>query len=386
LIHGKYLDKKNPMTNVVKELAQSVVSVVQPYLSEVLKLLHRDEQRDALAATFSETKKNQQRAVKVTACHRSFRQWRCRNGHTFAVPERSCGERLCPHCAHYRVGVLVKRLQKLLLERFGADKSRLRYTVLTIKNTKSLADGHQQLMEYWTRLRRSVFWKDYVAGSMIVFEVTYNAITETWHPHLNVLMEGEYIPVEALHQAWMKATKVRGEKEPRGEVVWIQAVNNGTANELIKYTCKTADLIGRPDAVDEFQAAMSGRRLIRTYGTFFRLKTDDEAEPQGLTCPTCDCAEVVRMGHVLPRQLAFDELCAKQGFMVVKESPPPAEVDFWERRATEFHPWELACPMHPPSPTLKAMDRMLQPTKDAIAAARQKLWDDYLVTGKELPQ
>ena len=369
------------MPNMMQGLAQSVGSAVQPYLSEVLKLLHRDEQRDALARTFSATKKNKHRAVGVIACHRSFRQWKCRNGHSFAVPERSCGERLCPHCAHYRVGVLVKRLQKVLLERFGGDKSRLRYTVLTIKNTASLAEGHQALMDFWTRLRRSEFWKRYVVGSMVAFECPFNPETQTWHPHLNVLMEGEYIPVEALHQAWMKATKVRGEKEPRGSVVWIQAVDDGTACELIKYTCKTLDLIDRPDAVDEFQEALSGRRLIRTYGTFFRLKTDDEAEPQGVTCPVCDCDEVLRMGPVLPRQLAFEEMCARQGFMAVREKPSPGDVAFWERRAVEFHPWEFRSHFHPPSALLKAMDGMLQPTKEALSAARAQLWEDYMNHG-----
>lgn len=338
------------MTNAVSEL-QEGSPPVQSYLSEETRLLSRNEQQREIAETFRRTKHNSHRVPKLSACRQSFRQWRCQNGHDFAVPEYSCGERLCPHCAHHRAGVLTKRLQKFLLAR---DVSRCRYAVLTIQNVDSLAEGRGFLFdEAWTSLRRSVFWKQYVVGAMVVFETTFDP-AKRWHPHLNVLMEGDYIPVEALRQAWMKATK------GRGEIVWIQAVTPGTAQELIKYTCKTTDLIGEPEAVDEFQAAMKGRRLVRTYGTFYGLPVEDEEKP-GVICPICDDPDVpvVRMGYVYPSQLVLDPRCLRDDKYGAKPRPP-GEVEKWEREAEQFYP-SLATPrLRPPSALLRHWDHAVK--------------------------
>lgn len=325
----------------------ALANLSQPFLTEECRLLSRNEQQRDLAETFRQTKNNSHRVPKLSACRQSFRQWHCENGHDFAVPEFSCGERLCPHCAHHRAGVLTKRLQKFLLAR---DVSRCRYAVLTIKNVDSLAEGREFLMDKaWTSLRRSVFWKQYVEGAMAVFETTFDP-EKRWHPHLNVLMEGDYIPVDALRQAWMKATK------GRGEIVWIQAVTPGTAQELIKYTCKTTDLIGQPAAVDEFQAAMKGKRLVRTYGTFYALPVEDEDNP-GVVCPICADPDVavVQCGYVYPSVLMHDARCLRDDKYGVKASPPE-EIEHWKRKATEFNTDAMIPRMRPPSPLLAKWD------------------------------
>ena len=72
-------------------------------------------------------------------------------------------------------------------------------------------------------------------GSIAVLEVTYNKRNRTWHPHLKVLIEGEYFPFAELNLAWKNAT------EGKGRTTHIQQANEGTVKELLKYTLKVAE-------------------------------------------------------------------------------------------------------------------------------------------------
>jgi hypothetical protein len=59
---------------------------------------------------------------------------------------------------------------------------------------------------------------------------------------------------------------------------------------------KIADLVGNPDALGEFLGAIARRRLVRTYGTFYRIiKLDDEENP-GEECPDCGSLVIVDLG------------------------------------------------------------------------------------------
>ena len=265
-------------------------------------------------------------AEKVLGCHKQYRHRRCINGHEWASPSAlardSCFVRLCPHCSHRKSQKQATKVQKFLV---GRPMSR--YVVLSERNSKNLAEGIRSLYQAWNSLRRSVCWKGKVKGSMAVLEVTYNKKKRTWHPHLNVLMEGEYFPFEELRQAWMKASK------GRGRTSFIQAADGGTPFELIKYTLKVAELkdspegqvyellIDDPEALDEFLSAVHGVRLIRTYGTFRSMaveEEEDEAETE--TCPDCgtDCwTEIVGCSV---DQLSFD--FEKKVFRVVR---PPTQ-------------------------------------------------------------
>jgi hypothetical protein len=136
-------------------------------------------------------------------------------------------------------------------------------------------------------------------GCIVAMEVTYNREDGTWHPHLNVLMQGDYFPFEELNQAWIAAT------QGRGQTSFIRAADAGTVRELIKYVTKVSDLLGKPHALDEFLTAVFRRRLVRTYGTFYGLPFDDEENP-GIVCPDCQSRTVVRLGYVPSYQITLD--------------------------------------------------------------------------------
>lgn len=305
------------------------------FLNQEFRLLDRYELQADLVEALQKTEHHTRLVPKVAACHKSFRHWRCRENHNWAEAENSCSVRVCPHCSHRRSKMLASRTQEFL-----SGMSGLRYVVLAEANTDDLKAGIASLWEAWTRLRRSVCWKRKVKGCIVALEVTYNCEEKTWHPHLNVLMDGEYFPFQELNLAWREAT---GEC---GRTSYIRAANEATVFELIKYVTKISDLLDDATALDEFLTASFGRRLIRTYGSFRGLKLSDEENPQELgKCPDCGPnhpVEVVQLGYVQPYQLSFD--FEKGVFRVARSS---LEIDRAMREATEFAPGFLPAPGHP---------------------------------------
>jgi hypothetical protein len=182
-------------------------------------------------------------------------------------------------------------------------KTGLRFATFSERNCRDgdLLKGIKSLWRAWNSLRRSVCWQRHVVGCVVAFEVTRGKDGKSWHPHLHVLMEGDYFPVEELRQRWVKATK------GRGQVVDIRQAYS--ARDLVKYVTKSADLIGDPAALDELLTAIYRMRILRTYGTFFALNVEDEDAP-GIECPDCQPlgihSSVVRLGYVPAHQVSLD--------------------------------------------------------------------------------
>jgi hypothetical protein len=315
----------------------------QKFLGKEFALLDRYELQDALVETLKDTKYCY-RIESVANCHRMFRGRTCRNGHNWAKAAKSCGLRLCPHCCRQRATEVAQKLQPFLASK--AENS-LRFMVLTDRNCADLDEGRNLIYAAFSRLRRSVAWKKKVKGCIVTFEATSNphcecgqrqrehqsevnegdkqrpgrardcafvkAVQQTdpWHPHLNVLAEGEYFPQAQLSQMWETAT------EGRANVVWVSAVKNGfidleeggtskAARELVKYITKMSDLVGDPAAVEQFLDAVYNRRLLRTYGTFYALKLPEELEAHAELCPDCGTNEWVMTSFIGPQQISMD--------------------------------------------------------------------------------
>ncbi len=306
----------------------------QKFLGKEFALLDRYGLQDALVETLKDTKYCY-RIESVANCHRMFRGRSCRNGHNWAKAAKSCGLRLCPHCCRQRATEVAQKLQPFLSSKL---EDSLRYMVLTDVSCADADEGRELIWAAFMRLRRFVEWKKKVKGCIVAFEVTYNAHCvcglrksdhrvrgkawfcdfeqapdqdSPWHPHLNVLAEGDYFPQAQLSQLWEMAT------DGRAKVVHVSAVNNGfidleeggtskAARELVKYITKAADLVGNPAAVEQFLDAVFGRRLLRTYGTFYGLQLDEEVQSKGEVCPDCGTDEWVETKLIGPQQIAMD--------------------------------------------------------------------------------
>jgi replication protein len=314
----------------------------QKFLSKELALLDRYELQDALVDALGKTENHRHLVAAAAKCHRMFRAWVCSRNHRFARAEDSCSLRVCPHCARRRSVVLGGRMESFLV---GKAKNTLRYVVLSERNCEDLHEGMALLWESWTRLRRSVRWARKVKGCIVALEVTRNEATGTWHPHLNVLMEGDYFPQAELTESWIEAT------EGRGEMAWIKAADAGSVRELIKYVTKLSDLIGHPEALDEFLTVVFHKRLMRTYGTFYGLKLEDEESPRLQTCPDCESTDLVKLCLVHPHQISMDF----RGVLRVNRSP-----------RDDLREVEAAVEFNPSTPARKKINYM--PTL-------QKRWD-----------
>jgi hypothetical protein len=271
----------------------------QEFLSRELRLLDVYALQDETIETLKETEHHRHLVPKMARCHRSgFRLKGCDRGHRFVRPEESCGHRICAHCSRQRSQELIANTEAICV-----GKTDLRYIVFAERNCKDVNTGRKLLWKALTRLRRSVWWNVRVKGFIAVEEITYNAKEDTFHPHLNVLYEGDYIPFEELRQMWWKAT------EGRGQTAHIQKADAGTIKELLKYVTKIADFIGHPAALDKFLLAVKGARMVRTYGTFRAVKIPDENRARTGECPDCPpeahCS-IVDLGPVHAYQLMLD--------------------------------------------------------------------------------
>jgi hypothetical protein len=258
---------------------------------------------DLLAFTLEQTK-YKDLAPAVRSCHEIFRGFACPNGHVHAKPSSSCPVRICPFEMRARAMRSLHRFRPMI-ESLPQGK----YLILAERNTApgGLREGIDHLFESWGRLRKMPIFRQ-VRGAIVALEITYNremmepdypAERLPWHPHLNVVFDGPFIPFEQLRDAWIRAT------EERGRTSWIQPVDRGTANELLKYVTKLLDFIDVPVAVAEFLDATHCKHFIRTYGSFYGLKVEDD-ESQGC-CPDCGSHDLTLTVHTLyPNQVFFD--------------------------------------------------------------------------------
>jgi hypothetical protein len=217
--------------------------------------------------------------------------------------------------------------------------------VLTDINCADLDQGRELIFAAWDRLRHTRAWKKKVKGCIVTFEVTHNPHcncgerkrehdywlprqkrhgraylcefqkaenqVDPWHPHLNIMAEGVFFEQPLLSKMWQHATS------GRAKVVHVSKVKDGfidleeggtskAARELVKYITKASDLVGDGVALEQFLDAVYNRRLLRTYGTFYGLKLEDEVEARVEVCPDCGTDDWVETDFINPQQIAMD--------------------------------------------------------------------------------
>ncbi len=114
-----------------------------------------------------------------------------------------------------------------------------RFVTLTIRSGPDLEERVRVLLDSWARLRHRTWWARKTLGAVLKVEVTWNP-SEGWHPHLQIIQVGSYLPQDDLSEKWAEAT--RGE----GFIVDVRArpVAPGSSSflglvkELAKYVAK----------------------------------------------------------------------------------------------------------------------------------------------------
>ena len=169
-----------------------------------------------------------------------------------------CGDRLCPRCSWIRSQQIMRRLDDLAMQMDSP-----RFLTLTIRSSdEPLSDQLSALLASFRRMRQTKAFKAAVRWGVFTVEITFNARTQQWHPHLHALVDGRYWAQAEISAAWEKAS--RG-----SPIVDIRRVDSRAhaARYLAKYMCKADTIKELPDAAfQEFVMSIRGLRMINVFG------------------------------------------------------------------------------------------------------------------------
>lgn len=184
-----------------------------------------------------------------------------------------CKDRLCPRCQRQRGYRMAQRTLDLV-RRMDAR----RFITLTKASSDApLSDQCSDIISQFRELRRRDVWRRHVKGGVWALEVTYNAETDQWHPHIHIIADGRFFPHAELKDAWSKLT---GDST----IVDIRKCNDSrdAARYIATYVGKLADLDQvPPERICEYADALHRRRLSGTFGSSHAqsLEHKDDAEP-----------------------------------------------------------------------------------------------------------
>ncbi len=240
-----------------------------------------------------------------------------------------CKDRFCVMCM-WRKSLMISA-QLFKITHIALDQNptyRFLFLTLTIPNVDAddLSEGVTTLLEGWNRLIQRTEVKKVVKGSFRAVEVTYNAESDTWHPHIHALLfvpanyfTKNYIKHERWLQLWQESTRI-----PEISQVNIKAVQHaGNTHEKLaslvaevsKYSLKPPtnpkDRINHPyirgsdaesmKAVEQLVKGLKNRRLVQFGGIFKDIKKElglkdesesdlvhvDEKETTSCNCSVC---------------------------------------------------------------------------------------------------
>ena len=188
-----------------------------------------------------------------------------------------CRVRLCPMCQWRRSLKNYSQIKKIL----DAINGQYQYIflTLTVKNcqpedlSKTL-DTMLLAFNLFTKYKRI---QDSIKGWYRGLEITHNTKTDTFHPHIHVLMAVKsyffttkaYIKHDEFMKLWKRALKA--EYDPRVDIRRVKGNDAKAIAEVAKYSCKPEEIIYyddwslRVNTIRILDAALANRRLV-AYG------------------------------------------------------------------------------------------------------------------------
>ena len=221
----------------------------------------------------------------------------------FRVTAFFCHDRNCVPCANAKAA----ELRRILIAHMHGRDARL--ITLTIKHRDApLRDELKRLRKAFQKLRATKWWKRLAKGGVVCTEVKRGA-DGGWHPHLHIIVEGSFIPVKELSEAWLKAT---GDSY----IVDVRRITNDrqAAAYVTKYVTKPIDskVIDVPEDLDEAIKALHHARMYEPFGTWRVELMQCEANDPGDWTPVCTVVE-------LARSLKNNEKWAQQLWQLVSQ-------------------------------------------------------------------
>lgn len=257
------------------------------------------------------------------------------------VAGSACRDRWCQPCARDRARTIAANL----IEHTAGCT--LRFVTLTLRhNENSLSQQLDRLYACFVALRRCKFWSKCVQGGCSMIEVTRNAATGTWHPHMHLILQGSYMPHAQLRHHWLKIT---GDSS----IVDVRAVRD--QQEVYRYVAKyvtkpwKGEHVRDTAVLNETMRALDGKRLCNTFGSWRSLRlTESPVSDAWVTLGSLD--EILRRARrndeaaklILSRldRTAVDAAMAQLPAEPPQDLPPPESLE-WHRQYDLFDNYNL---------------------------------------------
>lgn len=253
----------------------------------------------------------------------------------YRLAAEHCRDRWCRPCQRERGRIIAANIVEHL------DGGFCRFLTLTIRTRDlSLSDAVHKLYRSFAKLRQTVWWRSRVTGGCATCEIKRTRDGLGWHPHLHLLVQGEYLPQGWLAKKWLAIT---GDSY----IVDIFAVQDGVkaARYVTKYLSKPvpASIVRNPDDLLEAIQALTGRHLVLTFGSWRGLKLTHTESPAAWTqlCTYRELVDKASAGETESRRI-LSHLLGQHGL-------DPTSLDTWLRESLALHKaYILACQLDLP--------------------------------------
>lgn len=200
-----------------------------------------------------------------------------------------CRVRLCPMCA-YKRSLSVYHNTADIINYVNANYSRSKYLflTLTIRNVagSELSNAIDNLTRGWQNLAKQKRIKNIVLGTVRSIEITYNKRSNTYHPHLHVLIHTtsdiyagrNYISQAEFSDRWRSAAGI--DYQPVIDIRQLRRNNGREVAEIAKYSVKPLEWDKCAESVIiTLDSVLHKRHLLSLSGTMREakrtLKIDD---------------------------------------------------------------------------------------------------------------
>lgn len=195
-----------------------------------------------------------------------------------------CGQRLCPGCA-WRATLKAAQCLGAISSKLSEEGKIMLMITLTVPNIPAdqLRAKMLEMNRAWARMMkrdRYKVWSDYIRK----MEITYNAVADTYHPHIHVLVYvspgyfgRSYISRDQLLQDWRDAMRDQSIMDVYLQRCRSQKAGTNAIVEVAKYVAKSADYAHSEEVFDTFYHALHHARLLEYAGRCRALRDDFKA-------------------------------------------------------------------------------------------------------------
>ena len=306
---------------------------------------------------FEEAAELRRIAHKLDDCCRSPYAAINRDTSEIRIHEFRCKLRICTYCGKLRAKALSMKILPLVQKMDCAY--RLDFT--TKSNDDPIRKQFNRIVKCFAKLRQTRLWKAHYSGGFYTLEATHNKKTDQWHPHIHVIVDGEYVKHAKLKRLWHEIT---GDST----VIWMkQCVSNSQAVFYInKYVTKTQDPALVPShRMAEWALALKGMRFVNLFGGLRHDKVNEEDELPKMEIhiytPMSQLSDAITDGDQKAQEI-WDRLIYHNERGVPPLGDPTDAKNEADRRTliAELETWLLPPPeQDPATPTITPADTLL---------------------------